>query len=117
MEKRVLLWEGCNNVRDLGGLRTGDGRTTRWGAVIRSDSPARLTGPGFVHLVTSDWSVAACDRSERIRQKRKSVHRHTPICIFAGCMDIDNRVVRSELYFGVMGRLGLYIPDRDQLTP
>jgi protein-tyrosine phosphatase len=31
-----LDWEGCYNVRDLGGLRTADGRETRWGAVVRS---------------------------------------------------------------------------------
>jgi protein-tyrosine phosphatase len=50
MNERVLVWEGCTNVRDLGGLRTGDGRTTRWGAVIRSDSPARLTAEGWSAL-------------------------------------------------------------------
>jgi len=43
MENRVLAWDGCTNVRDLGGLKTCDGRLTRWGAVVRSDTPARLT--------------------------------------------------------------------------
>jgi protein-tyrosine phosphatase len=50
MNERVLAWEGCTNVRDLGGLRTGDGRTTRLGAVVRSDSPARLTAAGWSAL-------------------------------------------------------------------
>jgi len=50
MNERVLVWEGCTNVRDLGGLRTCDGRTTRWGAVIRSDTPARLTTAGWSAL-------------------------------------------------------------------
>ena len=50
MNNRVLAWEGCSNVRDLGGLRTGDGRTTLWGAVVRSDSPARLTPAGWSAL-------------------------------------------------------------------
>jgi protein-tyrosine phosphatase len=50
MEKRVLVWEGCTNVRDLGGLGTCDGRTTRWGAVVRSDSPAKLTATGWSAL-------------------------------------------------------------------
>ena len=50
MKERVLAWEGCNNVRDLGGLRTSDGRTTRWGAVIRSDTPSRLTAAGWSAL-------------------------------------------------------------------
>jgi protein-tyrosine phosphatase len=50
MNERVLAWEGCNNVRDLGGLRTSDGRMTRFGAVVRSDTPARLTAQGWAAL-------------------------------------------------------------------
>jgi hypothetical protein len=47
---RQLNWDGCTNVRDLGGLRTRDGRTTRWGAIVRSDTPARLTEAGWSAL-------------------------------------------------------------------
>lgn len=47
---RHLTWDGCNNVRDLGGLNTSDGRKTRWGAVVRSDHPARLTANGWSAL-------------------------------------------------------------------
>lgn len=47
---RQLTWDGCNNTRDLGGLRTRDGRTTRWGAAIRSDTPDRLTAAGWSAL-------------------------------------------------------------------
>lgn len=50
MIDRVLNWEGCVNVRDLGGLKTGDGCTTRWRAIVRSDSPARLTPAGWSAL-------------------------------------------------------------------
>ncbi len=49
-ENRRLDWDGCSNVRDLGGLRTRDGLTTRWGAVVRSDHPARLTTAGWSAL-------------------------------------------------------------------
>ncbi len=49
-EDRCLTWDGCSNVRDLGGLRTVDGRMTRWGAVVRSDHPARLTAAGWSSL-------------------------------------------------------------------
>jgi hypothetical protein len=51
MNERVLVWEGCKNVRDLGGLRTNDGRLTRWGSVVRSDTPARLTAKGWAALI------------------------------------------------------------------
>jgi protein-tyrosine phosphatase len=50
MKKRVLAWDGCSNVRDLGGLRACDGHMTRWKEIIRSDSPARLTEAGWSAL-------------------------------------------------------------------
>ena len=50
MKNRILPWEGCSNVRDLGGLHTSDGRMTRPGAIVRSDNPARLTAAGWSAL-------------------------------------------------------------------
>lgn len=50
MMDRILPWEGCNNVRDMGGLRTSDGRMTRWKAIVRSDTPSRLTAAGWSAL-------------------------------------------------------------------
>ena len=38
MRERTLRWEGCLNVRDLGGHATEDGGETLWGRVIRADS-------------------------------------------------------------------------------
>jgi protein-tyrosine phosphatase len=45
--QRELDWDGCYNVRDLGGLPTVDGRTTRPGALIRADAPSGLTEAGW----------------------------------------------------------------------
>lgn len=47
---RQLNWDGCNNVRDLGGLSALDGRKTRWGALVRSDAPSKLTTAGWQAL-------------------------------------------------------------------
>lgn len=47
MRARVLTWDGCVNVRDLGGYQTEDGRRTRFGALIRSDNPAYLSPAGW----------------------------------------------------------------------
>jgi protein tyrosine/serine phosphatase len=47
---RLLDWEGCLNARDLGGYPAAGGRETRWGAVVRSDSPAALTEAGRAAL-------------------------------------------------------------------
>jgi protein-tyrosine phosphatase len=50
MTERHPDWDGCRNVRDLGGLPAAGGRVTRWGAVVRSDSPANLTPRGWPAL-------------------------------------------------------------------
>jgi protein-tyrosine phosphatase len=47
---RRLRWDGCGNARDLGGLRTVDGRRTRWGALVRADAVSRLTADGWSAL-------------------------------------------------------------------
>jgi protein-tyrosine phosphatase len=44
---RHLDWEGCFNVRDLGGLPTTDGRATRRGALVRADALDGLTAAGW----------------------------------------------------------------------
>ena len=42
-QTRWISLEGAANVRDLGGLPTMDGRTTRFGRVLRSDNLQSLT--------------------------------------------------------------------------
>jgi protein-tyrosine phosphatase len=47
---RHLDWDGCRNVRDLGGLATADGRRLRRGALVRADALERLTRAGWAAL-------------------------------------------------------------------
>lgn len=47
---RALDWDGCLNVRDLGGLPTETGEPTRAGAVVRSDNVRTLTDAGWRSL-------------------------------------------------------------------
>jgi protein-tyrosine phosphatase len=47
---RQLDWEGCANVRDLGGLPTVDGGEVRRGAVVRGDAPDHLSPAGWAAL-------------------------------------------------------------------
>ena len=42
MERRIVLGKMLN-LRDLGGYPTADGRTTRWGVLLRGDKPMGLT--------------------------------------------------------------------------
>jgi protein tyrosine/serine phosphatase len=46
-EMRTLAWDGCVNVRELGGIPTEDGGVTRSGRVIRSDNLGGLTPSGW----------------------------------------------------------------------
>lgn len=48
--QRDLAWDGCRNVRDLGGLPLVGGGATAWGRVVRADNPARLTRAGWEAL-------------------------------------------------------------------
>ena len=48
---RLLSWDGCVNVRDLGGLLTESGGRTRPGVVVRADNIRRLTTAGWERAV------------------------------------------------------------------
>jgi protein-tyrosine phosphatase len=51
LRPRDLVWDGCLNVRELGGLPTRDGGETRFGALVRADSVRQLSDAGWQALV------------------------------------------------------------------
>ena len=56
MPERALRWDGCVNVRDLGGLPLEGGGETRFRAVVRADDAAGLTPRGVRALL--DYGVS-----------------------------------------------------------
>ena len=48
---RDLTWDGCLNVRELGGLPTAGGGETRTGSIVRADSVHQLSEAGWQALV------------------------------------------------------------------
>ena len=66
---RRLALEGAYNFRDLGGMRTADGKTVRWGLVFRSDSLTHLTAHDYERLNAIGISTV-CDL--RSREERKA---------------------------------------------
>jgi protein-tyrosine phosphatase len=50
IEDRHLPWDGCANVRDLGGLPAAGGRRLRRGAIVRADALDRLSAEGWAAL-------------------------------------------------------------------
>jgi protein-tyrosine phosphatase len=49
-QTRFLAWDACYNAREVGGYPTGDGRTTRWQALVRTDNLYQLTAEGQAAL-------------------------------------------------------------------
>lgn len=49
-QQRILRFDGARNVRDLGGLPTAHGTTTRYGVVFRADGLSRLSDADLARL-------------------------------------------------------------------
>ncbi|MFI7134957.1 tyrosine-protein phosphatase [Nonomuraea sp. NPDC050153] len=69
---RHLGWEGCFNVRDLGGIPVTGGGVIRWGAAVRSDNPERLTAVG--------WSALVAHGVQTVIDLRNPDERHGDLC-------------------------------------
>jgi protein tyrosine/serine phosphatase len=67
--ERILRWDGCVNVRDLGGLPLTDGGETAYRVVVRADSLRRLTEEGKRALTDYGVSLVVDLRSERARDE------------------------------------------------
>jgi protein tyrosine/serine phosphatase len=71
---RHLEWEGCFNVRDLGGLPTREGGAVRRGALIRADAVDRLSAAGwsalYAHGVRTVIDLRNDDEREPDRAQR-----------------------------------------------
>jgi protein-tyrosine phosphatase len=68
-DTRDLLWDGCLNVRDLGGLATLDGGETRRGAVVRADSVRQLSDEGWRALVDHGIGLVVDLRGDHEREE------------------------------------------------
>jgi protein-tyrosine phosphatase len=62
--ERILRWDGCVNVRDLGGLPLADGGETAFGVVVRADTLRALTDDGWRALADYGVRVAVDLRSD-----------------------------------------------------
>lgn len=49
--ERYLIWDGCYNIRDLGGFALANGGYTKWKVLIRADSIHKLTEKGYRQLL------------------------------------------------------------------
>jgi protein-tyrosine phosphatase len=65
--ERLLPLEGGRNFRDLGGYRTADGRTVKWGLLFRSGSMHGLTAHDYAYLEKIGIKVVCDFRSTHER--------------------------------------------------
>ena len=85
MSERRLDWDGCVHARDLGGLPTADGRTTRRHAVVRSGTVDGLSPAGWEALQSYGIRTIVDLRNDDERPATRPPHppgiavRHVPI--------------------------------------
>ncbi|WP_276209736.1 tyrosine-protein phosphatase [Amycolatopsis vastitatis] len=94
----MLAWEGCLNGRDVGGLPSSDGRTIRFGALLRSDSHSRLTAGGIAAV-----RAAGISRIVDLRWARETVLEPSPFA--------EDPVYRNEPLIGELAEQGTTMPD------
>jgi protein-tyrosine phosphatase len=65
VKRRILTWDGCSNVRDLGGLPLRDGGETAYGVLVRADALPCLSRTGRDALMAYGVSLVVDLRAER----------------------------------------------------
>ena len=68
LERRRVALEGAANFRDLGGYRSEDGRSVRWGLLYRSDALGDLTDDDVETLRSLDIKLVCDFRSPKERE-------------------------------------------------
>jgi protein-tyrosine phosphatase len=100
---RELSDFGVFNLRDVGGLRTGDGRVVREGLLLRSDSPHRIP-PEEAHALEALGVALVVDLRSDTELSDLGTSRlpiateHMPLFTDARTMDIGEVESLAELY-------------------
>jgi protein tyrosine/serine phosphatase len=109
-----LHWPDCENVRDLGGTPTTDGRTIRPGALIRADTLHRLTPEGVAALRTAgvarvlDLRGADECKASPSPLAAEEIYRFQPIEVEQG-YDHRSEPTLVSVYLGSLRRNASYI--------
>ena len=90
---RRLPWDGCLNVRDVGGYPTVDGARTRWGALLRGDNLCQLTPAGCAALL--DYGVGTIVDLHHHPETEATPHPFGPAGAHAGAVRYHNLLLRD----------------------
>jgi protein-tyrosine phosphatase len=106
--ERILRWDGCVNVRDLGGLPLADGGETAYRVVVRADWLPGLTEVGRQALVDYGVSIVVDLRPEW--EDRKDEFAPLPVPVARRAM--DPKLVRAAWDWPSMREAYLALADR-----
>lgn len=111
---RKLPMDGASNFRDIGGYRTDDGRTVRWGMLYRSDKLSDISPTderyldklAIKRIVDFRSPVEREEEPSRIAPDSSIAVIHRPITVEAAEVDhIKNRIAASDVTREEMGQL------------
>ncbi|MCG2784002.1 MAG: tyrosine-protein phosphatase [Anaerolineae bacterium] len=119
MKNRILDWQGCKNVRDLGGLRTRAGGLTRFGQIVRADTPSRLTVAGWAALYDYGIRTIVSLRTHGMTEPELDVSAPYPdiAIVQVEIEDVTNRDFVQKWASTDFWSTPLYYPDALQLWP
>jgi protein-tyrosine phosphatase len=109
---RRLALEGAFNFRDLGGIKTADGRWIRWGQIFRSDGLSKLTPADYSRLNAIGISLV-CDLRSRDERKTYPTEWHdgSPVFMLAPVSE-NSKGSTDDDYDGTSPRPDQSIEDR-----
>jgi protein-tyrosine phosphatase len=105
---RILRWDGCVNVRDLGGLPLADGGETAYRVVVRADALSLLTAAGRRALV--DYGVSLVVNLRPRREDDEDAMDALPVPVVRLAM--DPRPVAAAWEWPTMREAYLGLADR-----
>ena len=94
VDGRQLTWDACYNVRDLGGLPTRTGGTTRMRSIVRADNLSRLSVRGRAALI--DCGIRTVIDVRDPRELAKDVDPYQPGAVADGELLYRNVPLISE---------------------
>ena len=96
MNQMILDWDGCINVRDLGGIPIQNGTMTQRGAIVRSDTPARLTRQAGTRFTISVFARSLRFPRKGMKKKNYSSTYRSQILWSAGS---PSRIFRIRSFY------------------
>lgn len=106
--KRDLDWEGCFNVRDLGGFPTKEGGRTRPGSIVRADGLNRLTDKGWAALADFGIRTVIDMRNDDELDPDLAARPETVETLHAALDDIEDREFWDHVWANELDGSPLY---------